>query len=145
MIPKEILEYLQTQQVGVLAVEMLDGSPHGATVHYAHTEEPFVFYFETYREYRKAEALVGRAESRASFVVGADEKTTKTLQLDGVIRLITPKEKETYDRVYFGKFPKKKEKSIDPKFLFFVFTPTWWRFTDFKAEGGKKILTSTTN
>jgi len=39
-IDKKILDYLKDQRVGVLAVEMLDGSPHGATVHFAHTEDP---------------------------------------------------------------------------------------------------------
>lgn len=137
MIP-EILEYLKTQNVGVLAVEMLNGSPHGATVHFAHTEEPLVFYFETYRDYRKAEPLYGREQTRASFVV-TDEVNMKTLQLDGVVELIKTEEKEKYDSVYFGKFPGKLEKSKDPKFVFFKFTPTWSRFTDWKTPEGKKI------
>ena len=141
--PNEILEFLKGEQVGVLAVEMMDGAPHGATVHFAHTEDPFVFYFETYREYRKCGALFGREKSRASFVVGCDENTKKTLQLDGEVQLIKPEEKEAYDEIYFGKFPNKKEKSIDPKFVFFKFTPTWWRFTDFKHKDGKLILLST--
>ena len=46
-----VIEYLKTQRVGVLAVEMPDGSPHAATVHFAHTESPLVFYFETNRDY----------------------------------------------------------------------------------------------
>ncbi len=140
--PNEILEFLKEEQVGVLAVEMMDGSPHAATVHFAHTAHPLIFYFETYREYRKCEALFGREKSRASFVVGCNEDSKKTLQLDGVVELIKTEEKEKYDQVYFGKFPNKKEKSIDPKFVFFKFTTTWWKFTDFRAVGGKKILLS---
>jgi general stress protein 26 len=140
---KESLEYLKTQRVGVLAVEMLDGSPHAATVHFAHAENPLVFYFETYREYRKAEPLLGRKTTRASFVVGSTEENMKTLQLDGNIELIQPEEKDFYDSVYLGKFPEKKEKSKDPKFVFFKFTPTWWRFTDWKTPEGKKIWCST--
>ncbi len=141
--PKEILEYLNTERVGVLAVEMPDGSPHGATVHYAHSDEPFIFYFETYREYRKAEALFSREQSRASFVVGCDESTNKTLQLDGVVELVKPEDQGSYAKVYFGKFPKKIEKSKDPKFVSFKFTPTWWRYTDWTLPTGKLILTST--
>ncbi len=139
---QETLEYIKKQRVGVLAVEMLDGSPHAATVHFAHTESPLVFYFETYRDYRKAEALYGREVSRASFVIGCDESNMKTLQMDGVVELIKPEEKEIFNLVYLGKFPEKKEKSIDPKFVFFKFTPNWWRFTDWKTPEGKIILTS---
>jgi len=139
---KELLAYLKTQHVGVLAVEMLDGSPHAATVHFAHTEDPFVFYFETYREYRKAEPLFAREITRASFVVGSDESNMKTLQLDGAVQLLKSDERTVYDSVYLGKFPEKKKKAEDPKFVFFKFTPTWWRFTDWTTPEGKKIWTS---
>src|ERR1700691_2437786 len=113
----ELLAYLKTQRVGVLAVEMLDGSPHAATVHFAHTEDPFVFYFETYREYRKAEPLFAREITRASFVVGSDESDMKTLQLDGAAQLLKPKERTMYESVYLGKFPEKKKKTEDSKFV----------------------------
>lgn len=139
---EKILDYLHTQRVGVLAVEMLDGSPHAATVHVAQADSPLIFYFETYRHYRKSEALFGRATSRASLVIGADERDMKTLQFDGTIRLVTAEEKAEFDRVYFAKFPEKKEKSIDPKYVFFSFTPTWWRFTDWTTPQGKTVITS---
>lgn len=140
--PQEILDYIKTQRVGVLAVEMMDGSPHAATVHFAHTENPFILYFETYQEYRKAEALLGREQSRASFVVGSDEGNMKTLQLDGIIELLKPEEMEEYNRIYFIKFPNKLEKYKEKKFLCFKFSPTWWRFTDWTGAEGKKIITS---
>lgn len=140
----EILNYIKSQRVGVLAVEMLDGSPHGATVHFANTENPLQFFFETYREYRKAEALFGREISRATFVIGSDESNMKTLQMDGEMRLIKPEEKQIIDDVYLGKFPEKKEKSKEPKVVFFTFIPKWWRFTDWTKPEGKIILTSDT-
>ncbi len=138
----EIFEYLNTQRVGVLALEMMDGSPHGATVHFAHTEDPFVFYFETDKKYRKSEALYGREKSRASFVVGVSEEDLKTMQLDGEVRLVRDDEKSNYEKVYFGKFPEKIGKFSGPDDVWFVFEPHWWRFTDFKAPGGKKVLVS---
>lgn len=141
MQPK-ILKYLKTQRVGVLALEMLDGSPHGSTVHFAYAENPLVFYFETNREYRKAEPLFGRESSRATFVIGSDEGVMSTLQLDGVVELLKPEEKEIFDSVYLGKFPKKIEKSKEPSAVFFKFTPTWWRFTNWDSANGKKILSS---
>jgi general stress protein 26 len=138
----EVLEYLKTQKVGVLAVEMLDGSPHGATVHFAYTENPFVFYFETNREYRKAAPILHNKKTRASFVVGTDPAEPKTLQMDGIVKILTARERKIFDRVYLPKFPEKNEKAKLAKVIFFKFTPTWWRFTDWTAPQGKLILTS---
>lgn len=136
---EEILEFLKTQEVGVLAVEMLDGSPHGATVHFAFGTEPLAFYFETNREYRKAEALLGRAASRATFVV-TDEASMKSMQLDGEVSLV--KDRASFDAVYFEKFPKKLAKAGNPNTLYFTFVPKWWRYTDFKHPDGKRIIAS---
>ena len=138
---KAILDFLKTERTGVLAIEMLDGSPHGATVHFANCEGPFVFYFETNKDYRKSEALFGRQKSRASFVVGTSESIPKTFQLDGVVELIEAEEKERFDSVYFTKFPEKAKKMKDPirQFVFFKFTPTWWRYSDYKNPEGKLI------
>ncbi|HEY4502885.1 MAG TPA: pyridoxamine 5'-phosphate oxidase family protein [Candidatus Paceibacterota bacterium] len=139
---KEIIDFINSQKICVLAVEMMDGAPHGATAHFAMSEDPLTFFFETYREYRKCEALFGREVSRATVVIGVDESISQTLQMDGEVCLIKSEEKELYDKVYFEKFPKKLEKSKDPKFVFFSFTPKRWQYTDFKGPNGKLILTS---
>ena len=138
----EILAYLQSQHIGVLAVEMLDGSPHGATVHFAYTESPLQFFFETHREYRKTEALFGRETSRATFVIGADEQHKVTFQLDGNVRLLTPEEQHQIQDVYLNRFPDKTEKSQEARVVFFTFLPNWWRFSDWTRPEGKLILTS---
>lgn len=137
-----ILTYLATQRIGVLAVEMLDGSPHGATVHFAHTDDPFLFYFETNRTYRKAEPLLANGSARASFVVGQSDENLKTLQMDGEIRIVPVEEREAFDAIYLSKFENKHAKAGDPNFLPLVFTPHWWRFTDFRHATGKLILVS---
>ncbi|PIR87275.1 MAG: hypothetical protein COU11_01245 [Candidatus Harrisonbacteria bacterium CG10_big_fil_rev_8_21_14_0_10_49_15] len=138
----DILKYLKTQRAGVIALEMTDGSPHAATVHFAHTEDPFIFYFETYREYRKAEPILRNEVTRASFVVGTAETDMKTLQIDGVARHST--DEKLITEVYLAKFPNKKPKrDADPdKFIFFSFTPRWWRFTDWTHPDGKIVISS---
>ena len=137
---QEIIDFLNTERVGVLALEMPDGSPHASTVHFAYADG--LFYFETNRDYRKSEALFSRTESRASFVVGLSETVMKTIQLDGIARLVTPAELLKLKEVYLGRFPEKVKRSDDPKTVFFTFTPTWWRFTDWTAPEGKRIVTS---
>lgn len=138
----EITEYIKGENVGVLAIQMLDDSPHASAVHFAYDEQSQMFLFETYQLYRKCEALFGRETSKASFVIGSTETNMKTLQLDGEARLLKEAERALYDEVYFGKFPKKKEKATDSKFVFFVFVPTWWRFTDWTRKEGKVIISS---
>ncbi|MES2023580.1 MAG: pyridoxamine 5'-phosphate oxidase family protein [Patescibacteria group bacterium] len=140
---EEIINYIKSQRVCVLAVEMLDGSPHASTVHFVETEDPMVFLFETYRDYRKCEPLFGREMSRASIVIGCDEDTMKTLQLDGEVSLVKKEDNKIYD-LYFTKFPNKKEKSekMGDKFVLFTFKAKWWRFTDWTKPEGKLIITS---
>ena len=129
------------QRVGVLAVEMLDGSPHAATVHFAHTEGPLIFIFLTERGYRKSEPLLARKITRASMVLGSNESDMRTLQLDGEARLLGGGDEHLKD-AYFAKFPKKKERFQPPNDIFFLFTPRWWRFTDWTRPEGKTIYTS---
>lgn len=141
--PKEAIDFINSQRVGVLALEMMDGSPHAATVHYAFDEKSGNFLFETYNTYRKAEPLAKKEITRATFVVGFEEGgRSKTFQLDGNARILKDSEKKLFDRVYLGKFPEKIEKSKDPKNVFFMFIPTWWRYTDWHTPQGKMVITS---
>ncbi len=138
----EVLAYINTQRVGVIAVEMTDGSPHAATVHFAHHDDPLTFIFLTSPTYRKVEPLLQKELVRASFVIGLEEVPggkEKTFQLDGVARLLSADE-EMLKKVYFAKFPSKEGKHPDD--VFFMFTPIWWRFTDWANPAGKTILTS---
>jgi uncharacterized protein YhbP (UPF0306 family) len=143
----EIIEYLNSQRICVLAVEMVDGSPHGATVHFAYDEQRQKFLFETSRPYRKCEALFGREVSRASIVVGVDESNMKTLQIDGTVALVADAEaQKDFDSVYFAKFPNKiGKKHGGHENVFFTFTPTWWRYTDWTNKDGKLVVTSEDN
>ncbi len=136
----EVLEYIQTQRVCVLAVEMPDGSPHAATVHVAAEPDGSKFYFLTPLESRKVEPLHVRPSSRASVVIGFDEANMKTVQMDGVVTFVPDQDREQFDGVYFGKFPEKVGKFPDAVAV--VFTPTWWRFTDWTTPQGKVVVTS---
>lgn len=138
---QDILNYITSQRVCVLAIEMLDGSPHAATLHYAAVSDGSTFYFLTSPEYRKAEALVGRPASRASVVIGVDEANMKTLQMDGEVRVVPETGRGNFDSIYFGKFPEKVGKFEND--VAFTFTPTWWRYTSWTPLEGKEIISST--
>ena len=136
--PQEIIDYINTEKVGVLAVQMLDKAPHAAAIHFAHSTDPFVFYFETGKGTMKAQSVLKNGSTKASFVL-SNVEVMKTLQLDGDVALTND---QLIKDIFFAKFPNKKT-SYDPdKHILLIFKPTWWRFTDFKAEGGKRIISS---
>ena len=45
-------------------------------------------------------------------------------------------------RFFLKKFPKKKASADNGKFIFFKFSPIWWKFSDWKHPEGKAIYTS---
>ena len=138
--PEEILEFIRSKRVGVVAVQMLDGTPHAATVHFAHIDEPPTFIVLTSPTYRKLEPLKQNGKALASFVVGTEEEVgQKTLQMDGEAVLAdTPEIREAY----FVKFPDKDGKHPDD--IFFTFAPAWWRFSKWEPSG-KTVITSDGN
>ncbi len=136
---EQIDNFLTNERLGVLAVELLDGSPHAATMHFAHIAEPFTILLVTSKSYRKAEQILKNGESRASFVVGVSEQSLKTMQIDGIIKPITD---EQAINSYLKKFPEKKDKLENPEELLLALTPTWWKFDDYKAPEGQKTIES---
>jgi hypothetical protein len=56
-------------------------------------------------------------------------------------RLVKPEE-EYFLKSYFQKFPEKTTKTTFSDDIFFVFVPSWWRFTDWGKPEGKTIYTS---
>ena len=137
----EALEFLAAQRICVFAIEMPDGAPHAATLHFAIVGKEPIFVFKTDMRYRKTEALCARESSRASLAIGFEEgPNSKTLQVDGTARVINADDELL--KGYYEKFPEKVKAEPDPNAIFFKFTPTWWRFTDWSKPRGKTILTS---
>ena len=137
----EALAFVASQRVCVFAVEMMDGSPHAATVHFAHHGDAPTFIVLTERRYRKAEPLFGRPASRATVVLGFAEGKMQTLQIDGNAERLTDADNALRE-AYFSKFPDKRAKCNEPDDFFFKFTPTWWRFTDWSKPVGKTVYLS---
>ncbi len=135
MMEPQALNFLRENRVGVLSVLLKDGSPHGAAVHFAHEEDPLRFYFLTDKNYKKCEALLESGSVRASFVIGTDERSMQTFQLDGSVHMVSsPTELNNLKKVYFEKIPTAKEYENDPDSVYLEFVPTWWQFTDYNAK-----------
>ncbi len=138
----DIISYLNSQSVGVLALERVDGAPHGATLHYVYSPSLNALLFETHKDSRKAELLISKNTARASFVVGTDESTKITLQIDGSVHILTQEERIIFEQEYIRKFQKKAEKMKSDAIVCFKLVPHWWRFIDWSSSEGKKVLTS---
>ena len=136
---ESLREFLSKSRIGVIAVSMSDGSPHAATVHFAHRADPFCFIFKTDRRYRKAEPLLANESTKSALVIGTNEAEMKTLQLNGVAALT---EDPALINLYYEKFSEKDPSKPDPDAIFFTFTPTWWRYTDWTQPEGKTLMTS---
>jgi hypothetical protein len=136
----DLLAFLSSQRVGVLAVRMLDGTPHGATVHFSHVSDPLIFAFETDDRYRKYEPLATGEPVPASFVTGFVEGASKTAQFDGVAQLVDSA--SPHVARYLEKFPEKKAKASGEHVVWLTFTPSWWRFTDWTLPEGKTVFNS---
>ncbi len=137
---QQVLDFLNTNRVGVLSVLLKDGSPHGATVHFSHKNNPTEFFFLTDRNYKKCEALLEGKSSRASFVLGFSEEDMKTLQLDGTIRVVSNAEElAALKKIHFQKIPTAQEYENDPDSIFLEFVPTWWQYSDYNTKPETRI------
>lgn len=138
---EEIISYIQSNRVCVIAVQMPDLTPHAATVHFAYNPTRQHFIFETYHEYRKTRAFDEKHHVPASLVIGSSEGTMKTLQIDGMAMLVADADSDT-KTFYMNTFPEKQGKYDSNKLIFFTFSPTWWKYSDWTHPDGKRVETS---
>ncbi len=138
---QEIQNFLITNRIGVLSVTLQDGSPHAATVHYSHNDNPLEIYVSTSTKSKKCEPLLNGQTVKASFVVGFREEEMLTLQMDGDISRVTEQEElAEIHTLHYKKHPHAEKYKDDPETAFLKFVPTWWRFSDYSA-GKPRIVT----
>lgn len=132
---QKVSEFLNAHHVGVLSVQLKSGKPHGATVHFSHQDNPLKVFFMTDRNSKKVEAILDGSTMGASFVTGFDEDSMQTVQMDGSVRIVTDAaEIAALKEVHYAKLPSAKKWEGAPDSVFLEFTPTWWRFKDYKTD-----------
>lgn len=131
----QVLAFLSTHQISTLTTMLYNDSPHAAAIHYSLQENPLRFFFCTDKKSRKCEKLLVEKTTKASLVIGQSEEEWKTFQADGNVVLETDEnELQTIKTIHFSMHPRAKEFENDPDTAFLVFTPTWWRYSDFKTS-----------
>lgn len=128
------LDLLHKERVCVLAVPMGGGEPHAAVVHYSQQTDPVKIFIQTYPTV-KVQAIKDRGgRAPAAVVVGLDEAAFVTLQMHGQVRIVSDSaELEQVYKIHYAKHPD-AEKYKSATTIFLEFTPTWWRYSDFKTD-----------
>ena len=129
----KIIAFLTSHRVCSLTTLLLEGSPHGAALHYSHQEDPLLLYFSTENTSRKVEALLNGKSAKASVVIGFSEEEWITLQMDGEVTVVNNDQLKEVHKIHYAKHPDSAKYKDDPETIFLAFTPTWWRYTDYNT------------
>jgi general stress protein 26 len=130
-----ISTFLSKHQIASLTTLLADGTPHAAAIHFSYRAEPLEFYFLTKDTSRKVEGLQSAARVAASVVVGFSDDELITLQLDGEVeRVIDAERIAELQQIHFEKNPDTARYKENPAYIFLVFKPRWWRFTDYNTR-----------
>lgn len=128
-----IIEFLSNNKICALSVLLPDGSIHSAVLHYSHSDKPLTLYFSTENTSRKCQGLLSGNTTQASVVMGFNEESWITFQLDGEIRLVT-NDLEKVQQIHYSKHPGSAKYKDEPETVFLTFTPKWWRYTDYNTD-----------
>ncbi len=131
---QKILNFLSINKIGVVSVQLEDGTIHSATVHYSHADAPLKFYIQTSNNTLKARPFLEGKAGNGAMVIGFSTEEWITCQMHGTIRAVfEPNELQAIYSVHYQKHPE-TEQYRGPKTVFLEFTPTWYRYTDFNTE-----------
>lgn len=129
------LAFLAKHRMSCLSVQLLDGSIHGATIHYSHTVEPLQFIFNTNRSTVKCSPLLKGETASASVVVGFSEEEFIEIQMRGTVQLVTEAEEiKLLSEAHYAKYPDYQKHATDPARVFLVFKPDWYRYSEFRTN-----------
>lgn len=132
---QKLLDILYNQAVSVLSLVRPDGTVHSATMHFATATDPLRIYFHTPKTSRKVDGMHVGMSTPAAVTIGFSEEEWTTLQMEGTARLITDSaEMETAKNMYYGKYPDARKYEKEGDVILIEFTPSWWRYTDYKTE-----------
>jgi hypothetical protein len=122
---QELYDFMFAHPDMVLSTLGPDGRPQSAVVGFGVTKQ-FELVIGTPEGTRKAGNIA--KDGRIAAVIGCDG--TKTVQYEGIARLLVGDDLDTYTEIYFAKNPEARAYKSNPSERYFVIAPTWIRFTD---------------
>lgn len=131
LVNKRILDFLTKEHVSALTTVISGKTPHTAAMHFGFDVKNSEFVYFTKMTSRKCISLKIGKKFPASIAVGFDEKKMVEFQAEGKIEMIAKNKSESYIKVFANKF---KGAELDEDHIVLVFTPTWWRYTEYKPK-----------
>ncbi len=129
-------QFLSANNIAVLGLAQEDGTIHSSSLHFAHQAGPLRFYFATEKNSYKCRPLIGGETLNASLVIGFSEQEFTTVQASGTVKIIA--DRDAWN-AYIKKFPTRENLPDDEDMVLLEFTPTWWRYRDYKAKPMKEV------
>jgi general stress protein 26 len=123
--------FLKNHRISVLGVLQDDGVVHSATMHFASSSDPLVFFFMTEKNSIKCKSLQDKSARKASLVIGFNEEEMVTFQAEGEVSFLTEENKELGWETYVKKYPNRVNGKEDPDVVILQFIPSWARFSDY--------------
>lgn len=126
---KKVLDFLEKEHVSCLTIVLPDGTPHSASMHFASSDNTFVFF--TKMTSKKCKDLEFDKKYKATVTVGFDEHRMVEFQSTGEIEKIDKKISETEEKIFASKF---KGAQLDSDHIVLKYVAKWWRYTEFKPK-----------
>ncbi|HEX4166689.1 MAG TPA: pyridoxamine 5'-phosphate oxidase family protein [Bryobacteraceae bacterium] len=126
MTKEALFGFLDQARLAVVSSISPEGALQSALVGIA-VSERLEIVFDTLSSTRKYRNLLQHAS--CAVVIGWDNETT--VQFEGEARLLEGEERETYQAVYFRKWPDGMERLRWPGICHFVIRPVWIRYSDY--------------
>lgn len=139
---QKIIDFLTKERVCGLTLVLPDGTPHSSAMHFWITKDPFNIYFLTKNTSKKFGKVQSEGKTQASIVSGFDEDAMVEYQATGEVSVVSDKiEFEKQKALDVVKNLHHEKFYSDPSVVILKFTPSWWRYTEFKSQP-KLILSS---
>lgn len=126
----EVWQFLDEERVCCFVILLPDGSPHATAMHFAFSRNAPVLFFGLNKKSLKYDALKERLQSLSSVVIGFREDKWKTLQLNGIVELLS-KSTEDYKSAVAALIAR-FGKNYDEHLL--GFSPSKWRYVDYTQD-----------
>lgn len=125
MTKQGVLEFIKKHDLAVIATVGDSGKPQAAVVEFAELDD-LTIIIDTLKASRKYENL--QAHPYVAIVIGWDDD--KTVQIDAVACRLDGEELDRAKEAYFTKNPRAKKWGDKSGIAYFVFKPSWLRYSD---------------
>jgi general stress protein 26 len=129
MTPADLLAFLRTHKLAVVATVGAGGAPEAAVVGAVVTDS-FELFFDTTSASRKIRNL--RTNPRVAAVIGGTTlRDERTVQLEGVADEPSGDELARLKEEYFSIYPDGRDRQAWPEIAYVRVRPAWVRYSDF--------------